>query len=68
VSGVTTLMQMFGGCLGSFLGGVLSCVFNLQHLFVLFALPWLAAILIRARRQEHTEESTLPATGEVAGQ
>jgi MFS transporter, ACDE family, multidrug resistance protein len=66
VSGVTTLMQMFGGCLGSFLGGVLSCLFHLQHLFVLFSLPWLAAVLIRTRRREPSPVNGLPVAGEVA--
>jgi predicted MFS family arabinose efflux permease len=66
VSGVTTLMQMFGGCLGSFLGGVLGCVFDLQHLFVLFALPWLAAFLIRTRRNRQPLSHGLPAATELA--
>ena len=37
VSGVATLMQMSGGCLGALVGGLLSWVFKVQLLFVLFS-------------------------------
>lgn len=49
VSGVATLMQMSGGCLGAFVGGLLSWVFNVQLLFVLFATPWLLALASRRK-------------------
>jgi predicted MFS family arabinose efflux permease len=61
ISGVTTLTQMFGGCLGSALGGALSCVVKLQLLFVVFALPWVAALAIR-----QPERSTAHASPEGA--
>jgi predicted MFS family arabinose efflux permease len=47
VSGVSTLMQMSGGCLGAFLGGLLARWFSLQFVFVLFAAPWVLAFLRR---------------------
>jgi MFS family permease len=49
VSGAATLMQMSGGCLGAFVGGLLSWVLKVQLLFVLFSLPWLAALVVRPR-------------------
>jgi predicted MFS family arabinose efflux permease len=57
ISGVTTLTQMFGGCLGSALGGALSCVVKLQLLFVVFALPWVAASVIRQPGRSAVEAS-----------
>jgi ACDE family multidrug resistance protein len=57
ISGVTTLTQMFGGCLGSALGGALSCVVKLQLLFVVFALPWVAASVIRQPGRPAVEAS-----------
>ena len=51
VSGVATLMQMSGGCLGAFAGGLLSWVLSVQLLFVAFSAPWLLALILRPRRQ-----------------
>jgi len=66
VSGVATLMQMSGGCLGALLGGLFSRWFNLQFLFVLFATPWVLALvsyggLVRSRSQAPGPPSLRPA-------
>jgi predicted MFS family arabinose efflux permease len=50
VSGLSTLTQMLGGCLGTFLGGLLSALAGLQPLFLLFALPWLAVLVLEPAR------------------
>lgn len=64
ISGVTTLTQMFGGCLGSALGGALSCLLSLQLLFVVFALPWIAALAIRPA--ERSDALALPEVAELS--
>jgi hypothetical protein len=38
---------MSGGCLGASVGGGLATAFGLQHTFVLYAVPWFAALVFR---------------------
>ncbi len=57
VSGVATLTQMSGGCLGALVGGLLSRVLDVQLLFVLFAAPWLLALRGRRKRAPARESA-----------
>lgn len=63
VSGVMNLAQMSGGCLGASVGGALATAFGLQHTFVLYAVPWFAALVLRPQEAPRAGEDDAGAPG-----